>query len=106
MVDPTGMAPDGDYFSLSGKYLGSDNIKDGRIYISSGDSKNFMTASKTLVPGGLRSLVGISTSLLLDSKPSGHPTSPDKTGGKHEVMFAIDLEGRTSYVRSTCKTKE
>lgn len=97
-TDPDGMQVDGDYFSQKGKYLGNDGKVDNKIYIANND-KDYLNSSKE-VAGGLRSLSAISTSLFLGSKPSGHASSPDKSGGKHEVKFAIDLDGagKTNYI--------
>ncbi len=33
LIDPDGMAPEGDYYDSTGNYLGSDGIDDNRVYI-------------------------------------------------------------------------
>ncbi|MGO3708257.1 MAG: SpvB/TcaC N-terminal domain-containing protein [Mesonia hippocampi] len=98
-IDPDGRAaiPFGDYFNSKGKYLGSDGIDDGKVYISQGNKRNFLTASNQEIPGGLASLGGIRTSLTLTNNPSSHRYSPDTKGGLHEVRVDIDLDGVTSF---------
>ncbi len=99
LVDPDGRAaiPFGDYFSSKGKYLGSDGIDDGKVYISQGNKKSFLTSSNQEVPGGLASLGGIKMSLILTNNKSSHRFSPDTKGGLHEVRVDIDLDGLTSF---------
>ncbi|WP_349362212.1 RHS repeat domain-containing protein [Flavobacterium tructae] len=93
-IDPDGVAP-GDFFSEDGKYLGNDGIDDKKIYISKGDEKNFLTADKKEVIGGIQSVSAIKTSLGLTNASLGD----DKKGGLHEVRFDIDTDsGSTSYV--------
>lgn len=97
-IDPDGRAPFGDFFGSNGKYLGSDGIKDGKVYISQGNKSNFLTASKQEVPGGIQTLGAVSTSLKLTNSSSNHRISPDSKGGLHEVRADIDLTGgRTTY---------
>jgi len=97
-IDPDGRAPFGDFFGTSGKYLGSDGIKDGKIYISQGNKSNFLTASKQEIAGGIKTLGAISTALKLTNSPSGHIISSDSKGGLHEVRADIDLAGnKTSF---------
>jgi hypothetical protein len=37
-IDPTGMV-DGDYYNYDGKYLGSDNINDNKVYVATGTTE-------------------------------------------------------------------
>ncbi|MBW3518334.1 hypothetical protein KO524_04040 [Flavobacterium sp. NKUCC04_CG] len=95
MIDPTGMsAVDGDYFNKQGNYLGSDGIDDNKIYISEGNTSNYLNADKNEVQGGLSSLSAIRTSLTMTNSPSNHKFSPDTKGGLHEVRFDIQLNGK------------
>lgn len=89
LTDPDGNSPFGDYFSSRGIYLGSDGIDDRKVYISAGSRNNFLSASKQEVPGGIRSLGAIKTSLALTNAPSNHKLSPDTKGGMHEVRVDI-----------------
>ncbi|CAH0220555.1 hypothetical protein SRABI04_02465 [Chryseobacterium sp. Bi04] len=61
-IDPDGRAPFGDFFGTSGRYLGSDGKRDGKIYISQGSKSSYVTAAKQEVAGGLASLSAISRS--------------------------------------------
>ncbi|MDM1045944.1 RHS repeat-associated core domain-containing protein [Myroides sp. R163-1] len=95
LIDPTGMsAVDGDYFNKQGNYLGSDGIDDNKIYISEGNTSNYLNADKNEVQGGLSSLSAIKTSLTMTNSPSNHKFSPDTRGGLHEVRFDIQLNGK------------
>uniref|UniRef100_UPI003872DE40 RHS repeat-associated core domain-containing protein n=1 Tax=Chryseobacterium oryctis TaxID=2952618 RepID=UPI003872DE40 len=97
-IDPDGRAPFGDFFGTSGKYLGSDGINDGKIYISQGGKKDFLTAARQEISGGLASLSAISTALKMTNSPSNHSISPDSQGGLHEVRADIDLTaGRSTF---------
>ena len=103
-TDPDGMAPFGDFFNNQGKYLGSDGKNDGKVYISSGNKKNYLSASKNEVAGGIHTLGAIKTGLALTNSPSTH-RSADTEGGKHEVRIDIDLDGnRTSFTQGAKMT--
>jgi len=97
-IDPDGMGPLGDFFNSNGKYLGSDGKNDGKIYISSGDKNTFLTSNNKEVSGGLSSLSAIRSSLLLTNSPSTHPSSPDTSGGQHEVRVDVDKDSNSQTI--------
>jgi len=39
-IDPDGMAPEGDYYTKFGRYLGNDGKNDGKVYVSDGIGKD------------------------------------------------------------------
>ncbi|KFF11694.1 hypothetical protein IW15_15930 [Chryseobacterium soli] len=39
-IDPDGMAPEGDYYTKFGRYLGNDGKDDGKVYVSDGIAKD------------------------------------------------------------------
>ncbi len=97
-IDPDGRGPLGDFFTKSGRYLGSDGINDNKIYISEGNKSNYLTEAKQEIRGGIASLGAISTALKMTNSPSTHLISPDKEGGQHEVRADIDLgRNKTTY---------
>lgn len=90
-IDPDGRAPFGDFFGTSGRYLGSDGIKDSKVYISQGNRSNYLTVAKQEIAGGLATLSAISGSLSRTNSPSNHIINPDSKGGFHEVRADINL---------------
>ena len=92
-IDPDGMLA-GDFYSQTGKYLGTDGKTDGKVYVVT-DNKEAKSISKNTKAGQTTSTSDVKSSIQLPSAyvrgkmgeavdRSNKPTADDKKGGFHE----------------------
>lgn len=92
-TDPSGMIA-GDFYNEKGKYLGTDGINDGNIYVVT-ESKQADQIAQANKQGGTTQVSAVSSAVLLPRLAvrqavgaavmrSNSPTTDDKQGGFHE----------------------
>jgi RHS repeat-associated protein len=104
-IDPTGMEPvegDGDFYSNKGKYIGTDGIKDGKIYVMNSDNMENCTKMSC------DELKSVSTEVKLHN-PENINTSLNNWAKKHKnrsARSAENVEFAMAHFEGKIKTKD